>query len=71
MPAYCLREPGGFYTLQMDEPIEFPPEDHPNWEKEVTQTLSRRLEEQIRRRPEQWMWTHRRWKPKPHTMREL
>lgn len=71
MPAYCLREPGGYYTLQMDRPIEFPPDDHPNWEKEVTQTLSRRLEEQIRKRPEQWIWTHRRWKPKPHTMREM
>jgi len=71
MPAYCLREPGGFYTLQMDEPVEFPADDHPNWEEEVTQTLSRRLEAQIRKRPEQWMWTHRRWKPKPHTMREI
>lgn len=71
LPAYCLREPGGFYTLQMDAPIEFPPKDHPNWEKEVTQMLSQRLEEQIRKRPEQWIWTHRRWKPKPHTMREI
>jgi len=71
MPAYCLREPGGFYTIQMDDPIVFPPEDDPDWEKKVTQSLSERLEAQIRKRPEQWIWTHRRWKPKPHTLRSM
>lgn len=31
---------------------------------EVTERHVRKLEEQIRRRPELWMWTHRRWKHK-------
>jgi KDO2-lipid IV(A) lauroyltransferase len=28
----------------------------------ITETHVRRLEEIIRRRPEQWLWSHRRWK---------
>lgn len=71
MPAYCLREPNGGYTIVMDEPVELPSAEDPEGERKVTQELSRRLEEQIRKRPEQWIWTHRRWKPKPHTLREM
>ncbi|RME38506.1 MAG: hypothetical protein D6794_05275, partial [Deltaproteobacteria bacterium] len=28
----------------------------------VTLAFARRLEAQIRHRPEHWLWTHRRWK---------
>lgn len=32
---------------------------------EITQRYADKLEEQIRRQPEYWMWSHRRWKRKP------
>lgn len=31
----------------------------------VTTEINRRLEDAIRARPEQWLWAHRRWKPRP------
>ncbi len=34
-------------------------------ELEITERYANRLEEMIRRRPELWMWSHRRWKRKP------
>ncbi len=34
-------------------------------EYEITERYVRRLEEMIRRRPELWMWSHRRWKHTP------
>ncbi len=33
-------------------------------ENEITERYARKLEEMIRRRPELWMWSHRRWKHK-------
>lgn len=35
-------------------------------EYEITTRYATRLEEMIRRRPELWMWSHRRWKRKPN-----
>ena len=33
-------------------------------ENEITERYVRALEQMIRERPELWMWSHRRWKPK-------
>jgi KDO2-lipid IV(A) lauroyltransferase len=35
-------------------------------DREITDTYARMLEEEIRRCPELWLWSHRRWKRYPH-----
>jgi KDO2-lipid IV(A) lauroyltransferase len=41
------------------------PEDHDEAILELTKRYTFRLEQAIRRHPEQWFWMHRRWKTKP------
>lgn len=64
VPAYCLRKSSGSYQIQVHAPIDFRSE-HEAWEQETTLRLNQLLEEQIRNRPGQWFWAHRRWKAKP------
>lgn len=69
LPAFCFREKNGRYTLQIEPP--FPVDsEHPDWETQTTLKLNRLLEEKIRSRPEQWVWTHKRWKAKPVILRK-
>jgi KDO2-lipid IV(A) lauroyltransferase len=65
MVAFCLRKPDGVYRVSIDE-VSF----EPTGEREVdvvslTARLTARIEEAIRRAPEQWVWMHRRWKTQP------
>lgn len=61
IPAYCLRKPGCRYEIQVEPPIVLS-EDSEDWEKITTEALNRQLEKRIKQTPEQWTWTHRRWK---------
>lgn len=63
--AFCQRKPDGAYRISIDE-VSF----EPTGEREVdvvslTARLTARIEEAIRRAPEQWVWMHRRWKTQP------
>ncbi len=61
-PVYNYRK-NGQIILQAEEPI--PVEivgDHEQNIKHMTQKYNDRLEEIIRKYPEQWMWVHKRWK---------
>lgn len=45
------------------------PEDYPSGKagaEAITSAFTQKLEEWIRRRPEQWFWLHRRWKTRPN-----
>ena len=42
-----------------------PPLDLPDDPTEATALMTAKIEEQIRRRPEQWVWMHRRWRRQP------
>jgi Kdo2-lipid IVA lauroyltransferase/acyltransferase len=44
------------------EPIETKPDDDPI---ELTARLTKIIEDQIRRAPEQWVWIHDRWRDRP------
>lgn len=63
VPIFCFPEPGGRYLYAVRPPIEPPPgAAGPAAEAALTRRYLERMEEEIRRRPEQWMWMHDRWK---------
>jgi KDO2-lipid IV(A) lauroyltransferase len=66
VPASCWREPDGRHVLRFED--ELPPVDHVDANEAIllnTRAYNRALERMIVRRPEQWWWVHRRWKPWP------
>ena len=57
IPFYSVRQPDGLnFKLVLEAPIEG---DDPI---EMTQALNDSLETQVRAHPQQWLWTHLRWK---------
>ncbi len=60
VPGYCLRIRPGYYKIVISP--EVPREEGPEAEKMTTLKLNRLLEKEILNHPEQWSWTHRRWK---------
>lgn len=63
IPIYCLRKSIGSYTIEMLPAVELP--EGPDWQVRMTKRLNEILESQIRKYPEQWSWSHRRWRPRP------
>lgn len=66
VPASSWREPGGQHVLRFEN--ELPPVEHADANEAIllnTRAYNRALERMIVRRPEQWWWVHRRWKPWP------
>ena len=43
--------------------------DKDAWIEEMTQALTRSMEEAVRRWPDQWAWMHRRWRHQPEGAR--
>lgn len=69
--GYALREKPGFHygiiVERIIQPHEWDDRDDPLlW---ITQTFAHALEAGIRRRPEQYLWMHRRWKSRPRSER--
>jgi KDO2-lipid IV(A) lauroyltransferase len=56
VPTYGIRRPDLGFDLIVEAPI---PPDTPE---AMTQALNDSLERQVRAHPEQWLWTHQRWK---------
>ncbi|HTN48329.1 MAG TPA: 4'-phosphopantetheinyl transferase superfamily protein [Burkholderiaceae bacterium] len=66
VPAASWREPDGRHVLRFEEQILLV--DNPDTNEAIrlnTRAYNRALERLIIRRPEQWWWVHRRWKPWP------
>jgi len=66
LPAFVVRTGAARHEGWVDEPIcadSSQPEDAEV--QRITQLYFTRFEEAIRKHPEMWMWTHRRWKPVP------
>jgi Kdo2-lipid IVA lauroyltransferase/acyltransferase len=60
VPVFIERLPDGRHCVRFQPPLDLP--DDPI---EATALMTTRIEEQIRRRPEQWVWMHRRWRRQP------
>jgi KDO2-lipid IV(A) lauroyltransferase len=60
VPTFIERRPDGTHLARFLPPLDLPPD-----ETEATAAMTRAIEAQIRRRPEQWVWMHRRWRRQP------
>jgi KDO2-lipid IV(A) lauroyltransferase len=70
VPASCWREPDGKHVLRFEAPLAAV--EHADANEAIrltTREFNRVLERLIVRRPEQWWWVHRRWKPWPQRKR--
>ena len=64
VPASCWRESDGSHVLRFEAPIQAVQDADANEAiRLTTRDFNRVLELLIVRRPEQWWWVHRRWKP--------
>lgn len=60
LPAFDERLPDGSHLLRV-----LPPLDLPADVTAATAAMTKAIEDQVRRRPEQWVWMHRRWRRRP------
>jgi len=63
LPGYTFRKSDGKMIIVFDEPIL--PTSTASLDEDIarlTQTYTNKIEDIIRKHPDQWMWLHRRWK---------
>ncbi|MEM1181336.1 MAG: lipid A biosynthesis acyltransferase [Acidobacteriota bacterium] len=60
IPTFSERLTDGRHRICFDPPLDLPDDVV-----EATALLTARIEAHIRRRPEQWVWFHRRWRRRP------
>lgn len=65
VPLFALPLGGGRYRLVYEHPVEPPATDDPDAVRAFTQRCTDVLEMYVRRRPELWLWMHRRWRDEP------
>jgi Kdo2-lipid IVA lauroyltransferase/acyltransferase len=65
-----LRQPDGSYEVSMERVEATPTGDMDADVLRVTHEYSRRLEQAVRRNPEQYLWHHRRWRTPPAAVEE-
>ena len=59
VPIYIERKHQNQFKLEIFKPIEFFKNENIET---ITSNLNKVLEEMIKRNPDQWIWTHNRWK---------
>ena len=59
VPIYIERIVGNNFKLRINDPIKFKNEDTIET---ITLKLNKTLELMIKKKPEEWIWTHNRWK---------
>lgn len=60
VPVFAERLDDGSHLLRFEPPLELPADPVG-----ATAVMTARIEAQIRRRPEQWVWMHKRWRRRP------
>ena len=59
MPIYIERINGVYFKMTVSKPVIFEKE---STIEEITLKLNKWLEKKIKNNPNQWIWTHNRWK---------
>jgi len=62
--AFPVRQADGSHVVRIRGPFSTQRSGHEGVE-DLTQQITRALEEEIRARPDHWFWVHRRWKTRP------
>lgn len=66
IPAFIHRCPDGTHRLEIQPPLPTPSTGSAESRiEELTAASTARIERQVRAHPEQWVWTHRRWRTQP------
>lgn len=60
IPAFIERRPDGGHLLRFRPVLDLPGDPQG-----ATARMTAEIEEQVRRRPEQWVWWHKRWRRRP------
>ena len=59
IPVYIERLEGLNYKIKIDKPLYF---DTNSSIQNITDELNLKLEKMVLKKPEQWIWSHNRWK---------
>jgi KDO2-lipid IV(A) lauroyltransferase len=59
VPMYIERKEKFFFNIKVEEPFLFEKDDSVE---KITESLNKWLEEKIKKNPNQWIWSHNRWK---------
>lgn len=65
VPVFLRREPDGRQVVEVRPLIEPPPDRKDETIRTFTAACTKIIEDEIRLRPEQWLWFHKRWKSRP------
>jgi KDO2-lipid IV(A) lauroyltransferase len=66
IPAFALPTPSRGYHIQFHEALEFSPTGDLRRDiQHITQVCTKTIEDQIREKPEFWLWFHDRWRAQP------
>ncbi|MBU4253100.1 MAG: lysophospholipid acyltransferase family protein [Acidobacteria bacterium] len=66
LPSFCTPIEKNRYRLEIFPPVEYQPSgDTPTDIEALTEACTRTIENQIRKRPQWWLWMHDRWRSRP------
>ena len=65
IPAFTRRVRPGHHEIRIHPPLPFPPEKDADAIHTLTASCTRSIEQAIRATPDQWLWSHDRWRTRP------
>ena len=73
LPVFVVWQPEQRkYLLRIEPPVRFEPTgDEEHDVRELTQKITGKIEEYIRRYPDQWLWIHKRWNTRPKGEKQI